>query len=137
LIRSIRLCEVEPGRQRDRVLGLYAAALRPVLALHVADEIADPDVADAGAGCAHPADAFRPGRRRQRRCQPVIAAAERQIGGIDREGEDVEHELAGRRGADIRHLDACRDGFRLTVCGDLDPLHATPPSSRRRCGAGA
>src|SRR6202023_1147613 len=57
------------------------------------------------------------------RPQPVIAAAQRQIGRVDRKGQDVEDDLARIGPADIRRLDAMRDLFRRAVGGDLDLLH--------------
>jgi len=127
-----RLLQIEPGGQRDRVAGGDAAPLRPVLALHVDHEVADPRRRDAGADRGDAADALRSRCRRQRRTQPVGTAAERQIGRVDRKGEHVEHDFARSGGADIGRVDAMRDRFRRAVIGDLDLLHRHPPSSPRR-----
>ncbi len=118
-----RLRDVQAGRERDRVLGLDAAALRPVLALHVDDELARLHMRHARSDRHDPADAFGARGRRQRRPQPVIAAAQRQIGRVDRKRQDVEHDLARAGPADIRRLNAMRDLFRRAVGGDLDLLH--------------
>ncbi len=122
-----RLREVEAGGQRDRVSSGDTPALHPILALHVDDEIARPDVADPGADRRDAADAFRARCGRQWRVQPVIAAAERDIGGVDRKRQHVEDDLARRRRTDIGRLDAVRDVFRSPVIGDLDLFHLLLP----------
>ena len=118
-----RLGEIEPGRERDRIRRADAATLGPILALHVDDEVAGFDMSDAGADRGDPADAFRAGGRRQCRVQPVIAAAERQIGRVDRKRQHVEHDLARAGHSDIRRLDAFGHHFRGAIGGDLDLLH--------------
>ena len=85
--------EIEARRDRDRVLGPDAAALHPVLALHVEDEAAGPDLRDAGSDRRDPADTFGAGGRRQRRPQAVAAAAKRDVGRVDRESEHVEDDF--------------------------------------------
>ena len=59
-------------------------------------------MSDAGADRGDPADAFRAGGRRQCRVQPVIAAAERQIGRVDRKRQHIEDDLASTWSTDIR-----------------------------------
>ena len=80
--------------------------------------------ADPGADRADPADAFRAGGRRELGREPVAAAAERQIGRVDRKREHVEHDFARTRFAEFGDLDNSRDFFRRTVRANLDPLHA-------------
>jgi len=122
-----RLRDIEARGQWDRVVGLDAATLRPVLALHVDDEIAGFDARHARSNSGDPADTFGARGGRQRRPEPVIAAAQRQIGGVDRERQDIKDDLAGTGLADIRCLDAMRDLFRRAIGGDLDLLHGILP----------
>jgi len=127
-----RLLEVKPCRDRDRVGGGDAAPLRPVLALHVDDEVTRAQRRHAGAGRADAADALCPRRRRQRRVHPVGAADHRDVGRVDREGEHVEHDLAGPWHPDIRRLDAGGNLFRHAVGGYLDLLHRHPSADLPR-----
>jgi len=71
-----RLCQIQACRDRDRVLAADTAALHPVLALHVEDEIAGSHLGHASAQGGDSANAFGAGGRRERRPQPIAAAAE-------------------------------------------------------------
>ena len=122
-----RLKQVCSGRDRDRILGADAAGLRPVLALQIDDEIAGFEVADAGSDRADPADALRAGGRGKVGREPVAAAAERQIGRVDRKRQHIEDDLARPGIAKIGRLDTMRDIFRRAVGGDFDLFHRLPP----------
>jgi hypothetical protein len=66
-------------------------------------------------------------RRRQRRAQPVTAAAERDVRRVDRKSQYVENDLTRAGVADSRCIDAIRDLFRGAISGDLNLLHSTFP----------
>ena len=124
LMRSIAaLQHVDRGRDGDDVVALHAPALGPVLALQVDDEIAGPDVRDAGADGGDPAEALRTRSRRQRRPQAIAPPAHRDVGGIDRKREHVEHDLAGLRRPDIGRVGAAHALLRLAVALEDRLLH--------------
>ena len=134
------LAQVERGRHRDDVVGRHAPPLRPVLALQVDDEVARLHVRDAGADRGDAPDALGARRRGQRRLEAVRAAAERDVRRIDREEEDVEHDLARRRRADVGHLRAART---TSSGGPYRSMHhllhrpATPSQNARSGSFGA
>ncbi len=107
--------------------------LRPVLALQVDDQVTRLDVLHGRADRGDTADALGARRRRQRRLQPVAAAAEPHVRRVDREGQHVEHDLVGGRFADIGHVGAARDVPRRSIAVDLAP--ASCRASRRFTGA--
>ena len=124
-----RLLEIDAGRQRDRIVALHLAALGPVLALQVDDEIALLHVLHRGADGGDPADALGARRRRQGRLQPITAPAEPHVGRVDGKGQDVEHDFVGAGIADVRHVGAARDVPRRSVTVDQHLLHAAPPDN--------
>ena len=119
-----RLLEVDVRGQWNGVVASHAAALRPVLALQIDDQIAGFHVADAVADGGHAADAFRARRRRQRRPQPITAAAEGHVGRVDRKGEHVEDHFIRAGSADILDLGAACDFPGRTVAVYQHLLHA-------------
>ena len=100
------LAEIERGRHRDHVGGVDAALLGPVLALQVDDEVARLHVRDAGADRGDAPDALGARCRGQGRLEAIEALAERDVRRIDREEEDVEHDLARGGRADVGNLGA-------------------------------
>src|SRR6202011_659417 len=104
-----------------------SAALDPVLALHVEDEVAGSDLRHPASDRGDPADAFSTGCGRQLRPQAIAAAAERDICRVDRESQHVKDDFTWAGRADIRHFDTARYHFGRTIRGEIDPLHQTLP----------
>ena len=130
------LHQVCSGRDRDRVGFANAARLRPILPLQVDDEIAGLETHDSRPDRAHPPDAFRAGGRRELGGKAVTAAAERQIGRIDRKGEHVEDDLSRTGLSNVRDLDNACDLFRRAIRANLDPFHDTLAVLRRGASSG-
>ena len=123
---------VEVRGNRDDVVALHAAPLRPVLALQVDHPIARPDVRDPGADRGDAPDALGADPGRQRGPQAIGPAAHREVRRVDRKGEHVEDDLARCGRADVRDVHAAHRLRGGPVTLEQDLLHRAAGSAGLR-----